>query len=161
MNLFTHSLPLPLPPSLPPPLPPSLPHSLTHSLPPSLTHSLTHSLPPSLPLLPSLTQFLPLPPPPPHSHSPSLPYLPHPLTLVTQDQGVRYICAGVAEQQEGLFVLNLSSNGISSDGVHHVSAMLVSTLHHHCVLHSILQKLLSYLIHRIDICTQNCIYCEV
>ena len=139
MNIFTHSLPLPLPPSLTTSLSPS----------PSLTHSLTQFLP------------TPPPPPPPHSHSPSLPYLPHPLTLVTQDQGVRYICAGVAEQQEGLFVLNLSSNGISSDGVHHVSAMLVSTLHHHCVLHSILQKLLSYLIHRIDICTQNCIYCEV
>lgn len=42
-----------------------------------------------------------------------------------QDQGVRYICAGVAEQQEGLFVLNLSSNNISADGIHHISAMLV------------------------------------
>ncbi|CAI8032183.1 Protein phosphatase 1 regulatory subunit 37, partial [Geodia barretti] len=44
-----------------------------------------------------------------------------------QDQGVRYICAGVAEQQEGLLVLNISSNGISSDGIHHVSAMLPCT----------------------------------
>ena len=52
-----------------------------------------------------------------------------------QDQGVRYICAGVAEQQEGLFVLNLSSNGISSDGAHHISAMLVR---HHENLNSVM-----------------------
>lgn len=44
-----------------------------------------------------------------------------------QDAGVRYICAGIAEQQEGLSVLNVSSNGISQDGVHHISAMLPCT----------------------------------
>ena len=38
---------------------------------------------------------------------------------------MRYICAGVAEQQEGLFVLNLTANNISQDGIHHVSASLV------------------------------------
>ena len=43
-----------------------------------------------------------------------------------QDQGVRYICAGIAEQQEGLHVLNVCSNNITQDGIHHVSAMLVS-----------------------------------
>ena len=47
------------------------------------------------------------------------------IIYMLQDQGVRYICAGVAEQQEGLFVLNLSSNNISADGIHHISAMLV------------------------------------
>lgn len=50
------------------------------------------------------------------------------LPLLPQDAGVRYICAGVAEQQEGLYVLNLTSNNISQEGVHHVSAMLVSPL---------------------------------
>ena len=41
------------------------------------------------------------------------------------DAGVRYICAGVAEQQEGLLTLNLSSNNIGQEGFHHISAMLV------------------------------------
>ena len=43
------------------------------------------------------------------------------------DNGVRFICAGIAEQQEGLHVLNLTSNSIGQEGFHHVSAMLVST----------------------------------
>ena len=55
------------------------------------------------------------------------------VSVCPQDQGVRYICAGAAEQQEGLFVLNLSSNGISSDGIHHVSAMLVRRQRFYCV----------------------------
>ena len=42
------------------------------------------------------------------------------------DSGVRFICAGIAEQQEGLFVLNLTSNNIGPEGFHHISAMLVS-----------------------------------
>ena len=43
-----------------------------------------------------------------------------------QDAGVRYISAGIAEQQEGLFTLNLCSNNIGQEGFHHISAMLVS-----------------------------------
>lgn len=43
-----------------------------------------------------------------------------------QDAGVRYISAGIAEQQEGLLVLNLCSNNIAQEGFHHISAMLVS-----------------------------------
>lgn len=43
-----------------------------------------------------------------------------------QDSGVRYICAGIAEQMEGLHILNLTSNNIGHEGFHHVSAMLVS-----------------------------------
>ncbi len=43
-----------------------------------------------------------------------------------QDAGVRYICAGIAEQIEGLHILNLTSNNIGHEGFHHVSAMLVS-----------------------------------
>ena len=42
------------------------------------------------------------------------------------DSGVRFICAGIAEQQEGLHVLNLTSNNIGQEGFHHISAMLVS-----------------------------------
>ena len=42
-----------------------------------------------------------------------------------QDSGVRFISAGVAEQQEGLHVLNLASNNIAQEGFHHISAMLV------------------------------------
>ena len=42
------------------------------------------------------------------------------------DAGVRFICAGIAEQQEGLHVLNLTSNNIGQEGFHHISAMLVS-----------------------------------
>ena len=45
-----------------------------------------------------------------------------------QDGGVRYICAGVAEQGEGLLTLNLSSNSIGQEGFHHVSAMLVGAI---------------------------------
>ena len=41
------------------------------------------------------------------------------------DSGVRFICAGIAEQQEGLHVLNLTSNSIGQEGFHHISAMLV------------------------------------
>lgn len=42
-----------------------------------------------------------------------------------QDAGVRYICAGIAEQIEGLQTLNLTSNNIGHEGFHHISAMLV------------------------------------
>ena len=42
-----------------------------------------------------------------------------------QDAGVRYICAGVAEQTHGLLTLNLTSNNIGQEGFHNVSAMLV------------------------------------
>ena len=45
-----------------------------------------------------------------------------------QDAGVRYICAGIAEQMEGLHTLNLTSNNIGHEGFHHVSAMLVCSL---------------------------------
>ena len=44
------------------------------------------------------------------------------------DAGVRFISAGVAEQQEGLHVLHLQSNNIGQEGFHHISAMLVSIL---------------------------------
>lgn len=44
-----------------------------------------------------------------------------------QDAGVRYICAGVAEQVEGLQTLNLTSNNIGHEGFHHISAMLPCT----------------------------------
>lgn len=44
-----------------------------------------------------------------------------------QDAGVRYICAGIAEQIEGLQTLNLTSNNIGHEGFHHISAMLVRT----------------------------------
>ena len=40
---------------------------------------------------------------------------------------MRYISAGVAEQQEGLQVLNLTANNLTLEGSHHVSAMLVRT----------------------------------
>lgn len=43
-----------------------------------------------------------------------------------QDSGVRFISAGIAEQQEGLHVLNIASNNIGQEGFHHISAMLVS-----------------------------------
>lgn len=39
---------------------------------------------------------------------------------------MRYISAGIAEQQEGLYTLNISTNNLTSDGIHHISAMLVS-----------------------------------
>ena len=42
-----------------------------------------------------------------------------------QDAGVRYICAGVAEQTSGLLTLNLTSNNIGHEGFHNISAMLV------------------------------------
>lgn len=45
-----------------------------------------------------------------------------------QDGGVRYICAGIAEQQVGLQVLNLTANSIGQEGFHHISAMLVSIM---------------------------------
>lgn len=49
-----------------------------------------------------------------------------------QDAGVRFISAGIAEQQEGLHVLNLTSNNIGQEGFHHISAMLVSS-HVQCI----------------------------
>ena len=39
---------------------------------------------------------------------------------------MRYISAGIAEQQEGLHVLNVGTNNLTHEGVHHISAMLVS-----------------------------------
>ncbi|KAL5463506.1 hypothetical protein EMCRGX_G032406 [Ephydatia muelleri] len=44
-----------------------------------------------------------------------------------QDDGVRFICAGVAEQQEGLFILNLANNNVLHDGIMHISSMLPCT----------------------------------
>jgi protein phosphatase 1 regulatory subunit 37 len=41
-----------------------------------------------------------------------------------QDPGIRYISAGIAEQQEGLFTLNVSTNNLTHEGIHHISAML-------------------------------------
>ena len=69
-------------------------------------------------------------------------------THTCQDQGVRFICAGIAEQQEGLCVLNLSSNGISPDGIHHVSAMLVRKylLYVMCIVH-------------VHVMTHSCVVC--
>ena len=46
----------------------------------------------------------------------------------TQDAGIRYISAGIAEQQEGLIILNVSTNNLTHDGIHHISAMLVSLM---------------------------------
>ena len=46
-----------------------------------------------------------------------------------QDAGVRFISAGIAEQQEGLHVLNLTSNSLGQEGFHHISAMLVRILY--------------------------------
>lgn len=44
-----------------------------------------------------------------------------------QDDGVRFICAGVAEQHEGLCFLNLASNNVLQDGIFHISSMLPCT----------------------------------
>ncbi|XP_003385088.1 PREDICTED: protein phosphatase 1 regulatory subunit 37-like isoform X2 [Amphimedon queenslandica] len=44
-----------------------------------------------------------------------------------QDSGIRYISAGIAEQQEGLYTLNISTNNLTADGIHHISAMLPCT----------------------------------
>ena len=55
------------------------------------------------------------------------------LVFILQDSGVRYISAGIAEQQEGLHVLNVSTNNLTQDGIHHISAMLVGGLHTVCL----------------------------
>ena len=70
----------------------------------------------------------------------------HTHTHACQDQGVRYICAGIAEQQEGLCVLNLSSNGINPDGIHHVSAMLVRK-YLLCVMCNVHMYMIKYLLY--------------
>lgn len=44
-----------------------------------------------------------------------------------QDSGIRYISAGIAEQQEGLRILNVSTNNLTHEGIHHISAMLPCT----------------------------------
>ena len=35
------------------------------------------------------------------------------------------MCAGIAEQQVGLLSLNLATNGITPEGMHHIAVMLV------------------------------------
>ena len=45
-----------------------------------------------------------------------------------QNAGLRCVCAGIAEQQVGLLILNIATNGITPEGMHHVAVMLVRTI---------------------------------
>ena len=43
------------------------------------------------------------------------------------------MCAGIAEQQTGLFTLNLATNNITPEGMHHIAVMLVCVVCGHSV----------------------------
>ena len=43
------------------------------------------------------------------------------------------MCAGIAEQQVGLLALNISTNGITPEGMHHIAVMLVRVITFVCV----------------------------
>ena len=56
----------------------------------------------------------------------------HELTvLFLQNAGLRCVCAGIAEQQVGLLSLNIATNGITPEGMHHIAVMLVCIIPSH------------------------------